>query len=177
MARESRSETWANLIASHPIVVIATAVSTLIAIVVGALTIYDRIANREPLVDLEVDAASEAYVLWEELVASKGERVAFDVSIDAELVDNVSEGLSGDSQLDGTMEWFSVPLDTLEGEDRDGLLALQFNLVGLRSSDLRNSFGWAGQGRYQLRGLYEVVNSGIGTGGVGWVALQAVDTE
>jgi hypothetical protein len=41
------------------------------------------------------------------------------------------------------------------------------------SSPVENVLGWGGPIGIMLRGNYRVIDSGIGTGGVQWVALQA----
>jgi hypothetical protein len=51
-----------------------------------------------------------------------------------------------------------------------------YRVFGLRKNDTETLFGWVGGGDgYLLRGTY-FVNSGIGTGGIQWRALQAVHT-
>jgi hypothetical protein len=60
----------------------------------------------------------------------------------------------------------------LRDEGDDCAAGIQFNLFGLTPKDIENSFGWGGPRGHELHGTYLVVSSGIGTGGILWVALQ-----
>ncbi len=115
-----------------------------------------------------IESVQEGYDFYKFLLKHDGKRVWIDITISPVVVNQ--SRTEGDDHYFFYIERGDA---RLRDEGDDVTAGIQFNLFGLMPKDIENTFGWGGPRGYLLHGTYIVVDSGIGTGGIMWVALQA----
>jgi hypothetical protein len=161
----------------HPLVALASTLVVALATLGGALQFVRSVVpdTRGPAkIEAYVDTPKAAGSLFDELVAHVNRQVELEVTLTADVVDDVSQGLAGEAALDPAMEWLALPAPG----DADAE-SFQINVAGLAEDYLPTRVGWGtrdqtGASGWAVYGRYRVVSTGIGTGGVAWVALQAL---
>ena len=128
---------------------------------------------QQPKVQLDtytkpIQTVQDAYDLYGFLVDREGKRVQVKTTVNPGIVPQADPA-------DTTTDSFFVDRGNVQLKDEgdNATAGTQFNLFGLSPTNIENIFGWGGPRGWDFRGTYVVVDSGIGTGGILWIALQA----